>query len=116
MIFIYLIDRAFLGLMVLEMLAKVVFEMHAFLNLSVLEMPCLYTTMQKSVIQWSVISKFTCIYIYTHLFFSNIKDVDWPGTDGHTATNDTFYSAYLKSIHSNNQPLKAISKRTVKLT
>ena len=44
MIFIYLIDRAFLGLMVLEMLAKVVFEMHAFLNLPVLEMPCLYTT------------------------------------------------------------------------
>ena len=44
MIFIYNIDRAFLGLMVLEMLAKVIFEMHAFLNLPVLEMPCLYTT------------------------------------------------------------------------
>ena len=33
---IYLIDRAFLELMVLEM--------HAFLDLQVLEMPCLYTT------------------------------------------------------------------------
>ena len=50
MIFIYLIDRAFLGLMVLEMLAKVVFEIHAFLNLPVLEMLCLYTTLYTSSI------------------------------------------------------------------
>ena len=73
MIFIYLIDRAFLGLMVLEMLAKVVFEMHAFLNLPVLEMPCLYTTLVYTLIYNMSLSFFVCLAhrIMCHRRFSS---------------------------------------------